>query len=180
MQSDSNSNSNTNSNTEIRLQPSWLGKINWGLGCQINFNNPSDKHIQDKYMFNDPNEKYEPIIYNDRKTTIKNYNNKPYPDEYSSLTYNISRISRHILGYREYHRYYLQPVILQDIQPTEIDKLNSSNDGSNDGNMGKYIRNKVNMNIGVDEPDNCSDNELIEEPDFNDKILSDIDDYLED
>ena len=173
------SNNSNSSNTEIKLQPSWLGKINWGLGCQgihyIYEDNDKDKH-KNNYMVDDLNEKYKPVIYNDRKTAVKNYNNKPYPDEYASLTYSISRISRHILGYREYHRYYLQPVIVQDIhQPIE----NNKSDGVNIANLETNVKKPVYINNinGGDEPDHWSDNEL--EPTFNDTILSDIDDYLE-
>lgn len=166
-----NKSCNKSCNKEIKFQPSWLGKINWGLGC-VGIQNIQDKNT---YIIDNPNEKHEPIIYNDRKITVKNYNNKPYPDEYTALTYSISKISRHILGYREYHRYYLQPVILHDIpQPTENDKP----DELNISNLENITRKHVNINVnGEDEPDNWSDNEI--EPTFNDTILSDIDDYLE-
>lgn len=163
-------------NEQIKLQPSWLGKLDfnkYGVSGKPN-TTPNTTSITNTYDIGNICDNQSVMFYNDRKELGKNYNCSTYLDEFIDLSYNISRVSRNLLGYRDFHRYYLKPVVLLDL-PCADDNLEIP-----DSNISRKYNNSnksTQFKFTDDEPNLDNTEEQYEDSHWtNHKHLNDLDD----
>lgn len=143
-------------NEQVKLQPSWLGKLDFNKygvsgkpNTTPNTNTYDIGNIGNIGKIGNICDNQSVMFYNDRKELGKKYNRSTYLDEYIDLSYNISRVSRYLLGYRDFHRYYLKPVILLDL-PCADDNLDIPD--SNISRKSNYSNKSTQFKFTDDEP----------------------------
>jgi hypothetical protein len=168
----------------IKLQPSWLGKINYSNGCKVNKDENKDKTKDETKDKNIENINSEPQIYHGKINkfrlydetqeyieTIPKFSKYPTISEYAYLSYKISAINKYLLGYRDFYRYYLRkPVIRNKMSSRKYSEYNLKTDwdmfgdenncdkgNDNDGEDDEYISDSNNYrNDDIFESDNLS------------------------
>lgn len=99
--------------SEIRLYPSWYGKIPLEKGSNVQSNSDSDKDLKVCYGGNE-NDKYVSPVYNELKdeylATVKPYSKLPTLEEKNELDDIIRPLYKHLLGGMEFYKFYLNKV----------------------------------------------------------------------